>query len=110
MFRRTDTIVKAKGLCDRTIAEIVKSRSKAAGFDPKAFSGHSLRSGFATSASLAGFDSALIARQTGHKTQQALAQYVRPSAMPVGLELKPRPTRDEAAFDRNTGGLVQQAT
>jgi hypothetical protein len=37
-------------LSDRSVADIVKKRLEAAGFDPTVFSGHSLRAGFITAA------------------------------------------------------------
>jgi integrase len=64
----------------RTVARIVKRRVAQIGLDPTLYSGHSLRAGFATSASLAGWNTALIASQTGHRSQQVLAQYVRPDS------------------------------
>lgn len=66
-----------KHLSDRAVARIVKFRVARAGLDPHNYSGHSLRAGFATSASLAGWNIALIASQTGHKSPQVLAKYVR---------------------------------
>ncbi len=38
------------GLSDRSVAEIVKTRAALAGYDPREFGGHSLRSGFVTAA------------------------------------------------------------
>jgi integrase len=61
----------------RTVARVVKRLAARIGFDPRRFGGHSLRAGFATSAALCGFDVPAIARQTGHRTMQALSAYVR---------------------------------
>jgi integrase len=66
-----------KQLSGRTVARIVKLRVAQLGLDPRNYSGHSLRAGFATSASLAGWNMALIASQTGHRSQKVLARYVR---------------------------------
>lgn len=66
-----------KQLSGRAVARTVKFRVAQLGLDPHAYSGHSLRAGFATNASLAGWNTALIAHQTGHRSQQVLAQYVR---------------------------------
>ena len=63
----------------RTVARIVKRWAGKAGLDARLYSGHSLRAGFVTSAAVAGWNSALIARQTGHRSVQVLASYVRPS-------------------------------
>ena len=59
------------------IAYIIKQRSKAAGFDPTMFSGHSLRAGFATSAAQAGAEAWTIMRQTGHKSDATVRRYIR---------------------------------
>jgi integrase len=67
-----------------TVAEIVKARVAAVGQQPACFSGHSLRAGLITSAMLARTDATLIARQTGHRTQQSLSAYARPA---MGLAL-----------------------
>jgi hypothetical protein len=42
--------VATERLTDRSVANIVKTYAERAGFDPSTFSGHSLRSGFLTSA------------------------------------------------------------
>jgi hypothetical protein len=42
--------VTLERLSDRSVAQIMKARAEAAGFDPVLFSGHSLRAGFVTSA------------------------------------------------------------
>jgi integrase len=64
------------------VAKVVKRYAGLIGLDASKFSGHSLRAGFVTSAALAGVDISLIARQTGHRTQQSLAAYARPSSPP----------------------------
>lgn len=78
IFRPIDKgAVTDNHLCDRSIAEIIKSRVAKAGFDPKKYSGHALRSGLATSAAAAGIASHAIRAQTGHKSDAMLARYVR---------------------------------
>jgi hypothetical protein len=42
--------IQATRLTDRSVAEIVKGHAQRAGLDPTLFAGHSLRSGFLTSA------------------------------------------------------------
>jgi len=64
-------------LTDRAVADIIKGRAKAAGFDPSAFSGHSLRSGFLTSAAGAGASTFKMMEVSRHKQIQTLAGYVR---------------------------------
>ena len=52
IFRPIDRggIVRPSRLTDRSVANIVKAYAERAGFDASAFSGHSLRAGFLTSA------------------------------------------------------------
>lgn len=64
-------------LCDKSIANIIKSRAKQAGLDPAQYSGHSLRSGLASSAAQHGFSSWEIRRVTGHKSDSQLQKYIR---------------------------------
>lgn len=64
-------------LTDHAVATIVKRLAQAAGLDPNLYSGHSLRSGFATSASRAGAPETVIARQTGHRSIRMLREYVQ---------------------------------
>jgi hypothetical protein len=49
----------------------------AAGFDPAGYSGHSLRAGFATSATSAGVSTFKIRQQTGYASDAMLSCYVR---------------------------------
>ena len=51
----------------------------AAGFDEKKYSGHSLRSGFATVAADFGADEKSIMTMTGHKTTQMVRRYIKES-------------------------------
>jgi len=76
VFRRGSTI---RPICTRTIARVIKQRTAAAGLTDDRFSGHSLRAGYVTSAALAGENLALIACQTGHRSPQMVARYVRPA-------------------------------
>ena len=78
LFCATSNSVPLSRLSGRPIATIIKNRTAAAGLVGKRYSGHSLRAGYATSAALAGFDATVIARQTGHRTQNSLSAYVRP--------------------------------
>lgn len=78
IFRGIDKGAVTDGhLCDRSIAEIIKSRAAKAGLDPAKLSGHSLRAGLATSAAAAGMASHAIRAQTGHKSDAMLARYIR---------------------------------
>ncbi|MBB6411869.1 site-specific integrase [Mesorhizobium sangaii] len=59
------------------VSDVVKLRVGAAGYDPAIFSAHSLRSGFATSAAMAGATSYKIRQVTGHRSEAGLAPYLR---------------------------------
>lgn len=65
------------GLTGRSIARTLKSRALAAGLDPKMVSGHSLRSGHATTAAQNGADDRAIMATTGHKDRRTLDGYVQ---------------------------------
>lgn len=69
--------VKSSRLCDKTVADVVKRLADAAGIDKRLFSGHSLRSGFATAAAVGDASEASIMKQTGHKTSKMVRHYIR---------------------------------
>lgn len=58
------------------VALVVKAAARAAGLDAARFAGHSLRSGFATSAARAGRRLDTIRAQTGHRSLDMLAEYL----------------------------------
>lgn len=64
-------------LTDRSIAKIVKAHAARVGLDPTLFSGHSLRSGFLTSAAARGASIFKMADQSRHKSMDTLRGYVR---------------------------------
>lgn len=64
-------------LSGEAVSIIVKHRAEAAGFDPDAYSGHSLRAGLSTSAVIVGVSTLSIRRTTGHASDAMLARYVR---------------------------------
>jgi len=64
-------------LTDRSVAEIVKKRIEAVGFDPTVFSGHSLRAGFVTSALASGADILRVMDVTRHREVSTLKTYDR---------------------------------
>lgn len=79
VFRHVDRHGNVRGnnhLTERIVAKVVKQYTKAVGFDPADFAGHSLRSGFATSAARAGKSEASIMRQTRHKSVQVARRYI----------------------------------
>ena len=64
-------------LTDQTVALLIKEYLKLAGIESKNYSGHSLRSGFATSVAEAGADERSIMTMTGHKTTQMVRRYIK---------------------------------
>ena len=61
------------------LSTLVKRVAAAAGEDPRRFSAHSLRAGFATQAALDGFPEWEIRERTRHRSAQVLAGYIRPA-------------------------------
>lgn len=68
-------------LADRAVARIVKGAAEAAGLDAERFAGHSLRSGFATTAAKRGKGLDAIMRTTGHKSHAVAMRYVRHASL-----------------------------
>jgi site-specific recombinase XerD len=64
-------------LTDQTVALIIKKYLNLAGIDSKNYSGHSLRSGFATSAAESGAEERSIMAMTGHKSTEMVRRYIK---------------------------------
>ena len=64
-------------LTDQSVALIIKEYLTKAGVDNKNYSGHSLRSGFATSAAEAGAEESSIMAMTGHKSSEMVRRYIK---------------------------------
>jgi site-specific recombinase XerD len=64
-------------LTDQTVALLIKEYLKLAGIDSKNYSGHSLRSGFATSAAESGAEERSIMAMTGHKSTEMVRRYIK---------------------------------
>jgi len=64
-------------LTDQTVALLIKKYLELAGIDSKDFSGHSLRSGFATSAAESGAEERSIMAMTGHKSTEMVRRYIK---------------------------------
>ena len=64
-------------LTDQTVALLIKEYLKLAGIDNKNYSGHSLRSGFATSAAESGVEERSIMAMTGHKSAEMVRRYIK---------------------------------
>ena len=64
-------------LTDQTVAHLIKKYLNLAGIESKNYSGHSLRSGFATSAAESGADERSIMTMTGHKSTEMVRRYIK---------------------------------
>mgnify|MGYP001184038066 CR=1 FL=1 len=71
------TTGKVFNMSDKSVALIIKKYTAIAGFDPNKYSGHSLRSGFATSTAEQGAEERSIMAMTGHKTTQMVRRYIQ---------------------------------
>jgi integrase len=72
--------VSASQLSGEAVSLILRERMAAAGFDPAGYSGHSLRAGFATSATRAGISTFKIR----HASDAMLSRYVRDGELFLG--------------------------
>ena len=79
LFRRFSKGLKLteNRLTDQTIALLIKKYLELAGIDSKNYSGHSLRSGFATSAAESGAEERSIMTMTGHKSTEMVRRYIK---------------------------------
>ena len=64
-------------LSDKSVALIIKRYAQKAGLDSSKYAGHSLRSGFATTAAEFGAEERNIMAMTGHKTTQMVRRYIK---------------------------------
>ena len=68
---------KIFNISDKSVALIIKKYTGLAGLDSNKYSGHSLRSGFATSTAELGAEERSIMAMTGHKTTQMVRRYIK---------------------------------
>jgi len=64
-------------LSDQTVALLIKDYLEIAGIESRNYSGHSLRSGFATSAAESGVEERSIMAMTGHKSTEMVRRYIK---------------------------------
>ena len=64
-------------ISDKSVALIIKKYAEKAGLDSSKYAGHSLRSGFATTAAEFGAEERNIMAMTGHKTTQMVRRYIQ---------------------------------
>ena len=69
--------VKIFEISDKSVALIIKRYAEKAGLDSSKYAGHSLRSGFATTAAELGAEERNIMAMTGHKTTQMVRRYIQ---------------------------------
>ena len=96
LFRRMyrgDTVGRAR-LTDQSVALVIKRLALQGGLDPARYAGHSLRSGFLTSAARAHANIFKMADQSRHKSLDVLRGYVR----------------DAEAFEDHAGAGLLQST
>ena len=79
LFRRISkgSKLSENRLTDQTVALIIKKYLNVAGINSSNYSGHSLRSGFATSAAEAGAEERSIMAMTGHKSTEMVRRYIK---------------------------------
>ena len=79
VFRRfvKGSKLSEKRLTDQTVALLIKEYLNMTGIDSKNYSGHSLRSGFATSAAESGAEERSIMAMTGHKSTEMVRRYIK---------------------------------
>ena len=68
---------KIFNISDKSVALIIKRYATKAGLDSSKYAGHSLRSGFATTAAEFGAEERNIMAMTGHKTTQMVRRYIQ---------------------------------
>jgi len=79
LFRRFNKGSKISNnrLSDQTVALLIKDYLEIAGIESRNYSGHSLRSGFATSAAESGAEERSIMEMTGHKSTEMVRKYIK---------------------------------
>ena len=79
IFRRfaKGSILTGHRLTDQSVVLIIKECLKLAGIENQNYSGHSLRSGFATAAAESGADERSIMTMTGHKSTDMVRRYIK---------------------------------
>ena len=75
-FSKNSKLTESR-LTDQTVALLIKKYLKLTDIDSKNYSGHSLRSGFATSAAESGAEERSIMAMTGHKSTEMVRRYIK---------------------------------
>jgi len=79
IFRRFSrgSLLSNNRLTDQSVVLLIKNYLTLAGIENSNYSGHSLRSGFATVSAESGADERSIMAMTGHKTTQMVRRYIK---------------------------------
>ena len=79
VFRSVDRWgrIGREALGARAVADVVKRAARRVGLDPRELAGHSLRSGFATTAAREGANMAEIGAVTRHSSEAMIRRYIR---------------------------------
>lgn len=89
VFRRVDRNGRVLG--GRTsasiVARVVKEGASYLGLNPDGYGGHSLRAGYVTTAAERGMPNWAIKRQTGHKSELMIDEYIRPTDVLPSMRL-----------------------
>ena len=72
-----NTEKKIFNISDKSVSLILKKYASKAGLDSRKYSGHSLRSGFATSTAESGTEERNIMAMTGHKSTEMVRRYIK---------------------------------
>jgi integrase len=104
-IRADDTIASA--LHAPQVGLILRTRALKAGLDVQRLSAHSLRSGFAVSATRAGIATAQIQSVTRHRSLSGLAAYVRTAGPPTADQLLHLPEAYGSAWRPTYARLVR---
>jgi site-specific recombinase XerD len=83
LYRPIDRFSKVSSirLSAAAVADVVKRYAAAVGLKASDFAGHSLRSGLATSAAMAGASERAIMAQTGHRSVNTVRRYIRDGSL-----------------------------
>lgn len=106
VFRQIDRWgnLRESRLTSQSVALVVKNAAKRAGLDWRAFSGHSLRSGFITEAAGAGVESRDIMSQTGHKSEAVMRGYIQDAGKGASRAVRAAFGQGDAPANRGRGG------
>ena len=76
LFRRLSRldVLTGDGISDRAVARLVQLHAAGAGYDPRHFAGHSLRSGFLTEGAGQGATIFKLQEVSRHKSVQVLSE------------------------------------